>query len=894
MKNYLTLLLLFLAGYGSAQDVLLFEDAPSQTLVYRYSNLSGPAAPAVRQMLQLLEPQQPSRAAFHLNYTYQARVLEQAQQLKIEFDWLELTVSHEPRPLGFPFDAELLPGGVTFQLELLADGAVVSTQQVSQPVGQRLPHYDFTFAPVAGGVLYTLRTSNLQFTYGSREVLAVQDRVKAIDLYRRAKTDLLRIQADLAALSQTEPRPADLPALSNQLNNLQQQLRNVEQAHFWPQLALDTPQAYDPEQLRALRQTCAADLQQQQRWLDDLRRNLHELYYTQGVDRYEHGQPGAAREAFRQSLRANDCYAPSHYFLAFLDFADGQVPAAAQRLTKVLNNYDPDPQTAENARQLAQRIVRFYLDEGAVAVANRQYPAGVALYREAFTFSQSIRGFRFGQAEAESRIQEAFYLDFHDQLDEVLNLYRNQYYDQALQQLDAALAFQAQTGVRSTYDTRGLQRDLVQAALTQQVAAIKAARQEQQWDEALRQVAATESFLADYHGLATNTVAFEQARDQVVNGKYQSLYATAEASTRSKLLDQAPTEARQAREFAVSYQLPAAVLRSSDAQLSGIQQQRYQRFVQGGDRAREQAAYTQALEQYEQARQLEKQEASLVVAPLLGSKIKATAVSEVERQFETVMPHAGSDNAQLHGTYQALQELTRQYQLGAEPRIAAVFRQLDTQLCTNAHDLLLPQQERLLASQQEAGDYLAARATLVAITELLATYANCGLSDASLRMAENVVAACAAYQETLAAAQQAEARQQFGRAIEQYVAAARQYQNPSVQARLAGHPAFLLFAYLANHPNYRMTLAGADYFLSQREHDRAWALLQATIRQGVHPKATEAVQQRLGSALAVRDYLPAANWKTAFSAYVGKSDRKTYQTMYQAFRKQWRQAGRNS
>jgi len=515
----------------------------------------------------------------------------------------------------------------------------------------------------------------------------------------------------------------------------------------------------------------------------------------------------------------------------------------------------------------------------------------VARYREAFTFSQSIQGFRFGQAEAESRIQEAFYLDFHDQIDEVLNLYRNQYYDQALQQLDAALAFQAQTGVRSTYDTRGLQRDLVQAALTQQVAAIKAARQGQQWDEALRQVAATESFLAAYTGLLANTLAFEQVRDQVIDGKYQSLYATAEASTRSKLLDQALTEARQAREFAVSYRLPAAVLSRSDAQLSGIQQQRYQRFVQGGDRAREQAAYTQALAQYEQARQLEQQEAGLVAAPLLGSKIKATAVSEVERQFETVMQNAAYDNAQLHGTYQALQALTRQYQLGAEPRIAAVFRQLDTQLCTNAHDRLLPEQEQRLVSQQEAGDYLAARTTLAALEELLSTYAHCGLSDASLRMVENMVAACASYQETLAAAQQAEARQQFGSAIKQYATAAQQYQNPAVQARLAGHPAFQLYPYLANHPNYRMTLAGADYFLSQRQHDQAWALLQATIRQGVHPKATEAVQQRLGSALAVRDYLAAAKWKTAVAAYVGKSDRKTYQTMYQAFREQWRRMG---
>ena len=888
MKTYLLLAALLASTFLPAQEALLFEDTQEETLVYRYHHLSGPSAGALQQIIRCLAPNQLHEPAFDLFYAYQLQILEKEEALKICINWEEITVDRELRPAGFPFADILKPSGATFNLQLLADGEVVKSECIQQTFGNTLPGHSYNFANFEGGVYYTLRVTDLHFNYGSTQVQAVRNRKQAIDEYLAAKDKLVQLHDFMEQLRQSEVQPQHINEYQIQLKNYRQQVQAIRQASFWNVLNLRGPNAHDPEDLVQHLRACQNDIQNLQAWLDELAANLHVLYHEQGIELFQAGQRQAARDAFCAALRTNDCYAPSHCFIAYLDFEAGQVEASGQRIVKVLNQYNPDPATRTDARRLANGIVRFYLDAGQEAVSLRQYPDGVALYETALSFSESIRGFDFGQAEAVSRIKEAYYMDFHDQIDQVMYTRQSGQYALALQQLEQAMAFQQRFRVESHVDTRRLMAQIVDALYEEQLADIRQLRRDQSWDQALTKIKESEQLLANYPGLVQHPLALDSEKRQVLSGKFQTMLAKTEQLVNDRRLDQALQQAQATDRFTREYDLEDSMKRESKRQITRIQQLRYERFVRGGDRAQSQGHFAQALEQYDQAQRLSTNINDIRPDQGLPARITQAAVARATQMYEQTMASASTDNTQIHQTIDGIRQLAGRYQISNQPEVQQLFAQLEDQRCVNARSILLPSEELKLEQQQQDRDYIAARATTQRIEALLSEYTSCGLSSSSLLMSKAIVEACAHYQENLRAAETAEQQQQFGRAIEYYQVAKVAYQDASVQARLAGHPAFRLQQYVEQHPSYHMQLAGAHYYLDQREHQTALGLLNLIVERGTPPRATEGLQQRLGSALAVRHYADAAKWKPTFYTFVDKSERKTYKTMYRSFRKQWK------
>lgn len=889
MKTYLPLLLFFLLGTLSAQDALLFDESPSQTLVYRYQHLSGPAAPVVRQMLQAVAPPTGAPQGFELHYSYRMRILQQDQKLDVGLDWLSLQADQAPRVQGFLFDDLFLPTGVTFHLTLLANGRAVSTEAVTLAFGASLPGHHFKYGPIQGGVFYTLQVTDLHFQYAPAAVAAIQDRRRALTEYGAAKIELDYIHRELAQFPEQLPTPRELQDGRAKYDHLRGRFTAVQRAPFWTLLHLDAPQAHDPERLRALRDDCATRLQQIDAHLQHLAANVHLLYHQEGVAQFQRGRLRAARDAFEQALRTQGTFAPSHYYLAYLDFSEGRVEAAADRTRRVINQYNPDPTTDQDARALAADIIRFYFDSGQTAMTARRYPEAVDWYVKAKTYGQSIHRFPFGQQEADSRIQEALHYDYHDRLDATVALYRQKDYNAALNRLNDALAFQRTHRVPSTFDVRSLEADIVRDFYAAQLTNIRQLRIQQRWEDALRDIQQAARLAADYPGIVRDTQALDTEQQLVQEGRYRELYQLAEENIRLQKLDQALGEAQAARQFAQAQRLSATLLETSDNQLAKIQRLRYQRFVQGGDRAADQGQYDQALAQYAQARQLEVELPYLAGTSQLANKVKAAVLAQARNIQRQALQTTPNDNAALTAARRQIADLAARHQLGADPALQPLFAAIDDRVCDNVRTQILPAQERLLAQQQAASDYTAARNTLDNIQKLWSDYPACNATpNPQVLQQEATIRACAAYQETLQDAILQEQRQQYTRAIAQYRAAARRYDDPQVRTRLAGHPAFDLYPYLANHPQYRMALAGVDAYLEQRDVAQALQLLRTVITQGAPIAATEGTQQRVGTVLAAQSYVRTASWKEAFYTHIPKSERKPYQAMYKAFKQKWK------
>lgn len=889
MKTYLPLLLLLLLGRLSAQDALLFDESPSQTLVYRYHHLSGPAAPVVRQMLQAVAPPTGAPQGFDLHYSYQMRILQQDQKLDIGIDWRTLQTANAPRVQGFPFDDLFLPTGATLHLTLLANGRAISTEAINLAFGPSFPAHHFKYGPIQGGVFYTLEVTNLHFQYAPAAVAAIQDRRKALADYGAAKIELNYLQRELAQFPEQLPTPRELQDGRAKYDHLLGRFNAVQRAPFWTLLRLDSPQAHDPERLRTLRDDCAGRLQQIDVQLQHLAANVHLLYHQEGVAQFQRGRLRAARDAFEQALRTHGTFAPSHYFLAYLDFSEGRVEAAADRTRRVINQYSPDPTTDKDTRALAADIIRFYFDTGQAAVAARRYPEAVDWYMKAKTYGQSIYRFPFGQQEADSRIQEALHYDYHDRLEATVALYRQKDYNTALVRFNEALDFQRTHRVTSTFDVRSLESDIVRDFYAAQLTDIRQLRQQQRWEDALRAIQQAARLAADYPSILRDTQALDTEQQLVQEGRYRELYQLAEESIRLQKLDQALTEAQAARQFAQAQRLSPSLLETSDNQLSKIQRLRYQRFVQGGERAADQGLYDQALAQYDQARQLEAAFPHLADTGQLVNKIKAAVLAQARLIQRQALQTTPNDNAALTTARRQIADLAARHQVGDDPALQPLFAAIDERICDNVRTQILPAQERLLAQQQAASDYTAARNTLDHIQKLWSDYPACNATpNPQVLQQEATIRACAAYQETLQDAILQEQRQQYSRAIAQYIAAARRYDDPQVRTRLAGHPAFDLYTYLAGHPQYRMALAGVDAYLDLRDVTQALSLLKTIIAQGAPVAATEGVQQRVGAALATQSYIHTGSWKDTFYNYIPRADRKRYQALYKAFKRTWK------
>ena len=592
MKTYLLLAALLATTFLPAQEVLLFDDVQEQTLVYRYHHLNGPSVSTLQQIIRCLGPNQLHEPAFDLTYSYQLQILEKTDGLKACINWQSLNVDRELQPLGFPFADLLLPAGVVFNLELLANDEVVVSKCVQQQFGSTKLNYTFDYSAIEGGVYYTLQVTDLHFKYGSREVARVQNRKQAIDQYLIAKDELLGLHEQLDRLRQLEVQPQEITTYRKQLQDYQQQFEIIKQRAFWSLLELNTTNAHDPERLVEHLAICEADLLALQQWLDQLQAQIHVLYFDQGVALFNQGQKRAAREAFCSSLTTSDCYAPSHYFIALIDFEAGQIEPAANRVRKVLNQYRPDSKIQADARRLASGIVRYYLDAGQSATALQQYPQAVALYQEALAYSESIQQFDFGQAEAISRIQEAYFLDFHEQIDQVLYTQQTGQYALALQQLEQAMAFQQQFQVQSTVDTRRIATQLVDALYEENLAHIRQLRRDQQYDQALTAVAETENLLQNYPGMVRQPLALATEKNQVLKAKFQDMLAQTDQLIKSGRLDQALAKAKQTQSFARTYELEASMQRESERQITRVQQLRYERFVRGGQQAQQVGQYT--------------------------------------------------------------------------------------------------------------------------------------------------------------------------------------------------------------------------------------------------------------------------------------------------------------
>ncbi|MEZ4988076.1 MAG: hypothetical protein R2795_24115 [Saprospiraceae bacterium] len=887
MKANLFVAIQLIATMALAQQNVLFNETEQQTLAFRPGNVQGPSATVIADILRTLQPAQ-GHGSFDLYYQYDLQVLEGSNDLQANIQWKNISIDRATQPFGFDFTDLLYPTAVVYSLELLAGDEIIRTEHLEHTLGNSLPSFQFRHSPKAGGVYYRLQVRNLQFKYDNRSMQQVRNRRQAIDRYRAARPALEVIRNTLDNMPHNTPPASELASVRSRFEQLERQFNDIERADFWQQLSLEGSTAYDPEELLPLRRQLAIDLTATRRWMDELAVNQHLLFFEEGMQYFRNGQFHNASRLFEQAVRHNDQFAPAHYCLAWIDFNDGRITDAAERTRLVLNRLQPDPQTREDARELARNIVRFHFAQGQAAVDAHRFEEGVALYMTAQQYSRSLHHFDFGQLEADSRIREALFLDFNSRVDVAVTLYRRQAYDEALKALDDALAFQQANAVASQYDTRQLQRNIVSDFYQHNLRHIRQLREQQQWATALQALDDTERLLRDYPGIIRDNQALTQERMRVAEGQYQAFYGQAEASIRNNLLDQALEEAQLAQRFVREQSMSRDFEAQSDTQIAKIQRLRYQRFIKGGEQAGQRGDWQAALEQYGQAQLLEQTYTYLRNTSDLAAKITLAAVQLINQTCDAAMQQNARNNEALQAVRSRIASTAQQYQISDNPTVQQRLQQLEEQICRNASEWMYPRLEDQLQQQMDKADFIAAAKTLQEMETMLRDYPSCGLSDYMLRYHKEVVTRCAEYQQTLQKALEAENRQQYGTAIVQYTLAARQYAQPDVTARFRPHPAFQLFPYIQSHSDWRMHLSGSEYFTEQRNIDKAVTLLRQVVERGVQPDRTESLQQRLGIAMASVLYSPASNWKETFYSYIPKATRKPYNVLYKAFRKQWK------
>jgi tetratricopeptide (TPR) repeat protein len=88
---------------------------------------------------------------------------------------------------------------------------------------------------------------------------------------------------------------------------------------------------------------------------------LHEIFYRRGLEAMLAGNSQSARNWLMKSLDANRAFAPAQFQLANIDFSEGQSGAAAEKITDLFINMQPDPETQMLASELAKDIYEDFI-----------------------------------------------------------------------------------------------------------------------------------------------------------------------------------------------------------------------------------------------------------------------------------------------------------------------------------------------------------------------------------------------------------------------------------------------------------------------------------------------------------------------------------------------------
>jgi hypothetical protein len=739
---------------------------------------------------------------------------------------------------------------------------------------------EITFTDTINDLFYEIETKDIQF-YHSKNVLEdFQQRQNLVSIYYESDPLMEDMMSKLISFDFSNIDK--LPYYDIKLKEIEQTLAELD-AYALP-LNLSLAQN-DPIQFLPKFQEISSTCHRKRTEINQLLANLDQIFHQKGMDFLIMGKIEIAVEYFNKAIQVNAFFAPSHYQIAKLDFNNGAIDAAAERVTSSLGTMNPDPNTHNLLIDLAKAIYQQYFAYGTKAIEEKKFSEANETLEKAKSFCTSTSGI-FCEDKLEKAIAQAKYGIFQSYLSVVYKALDNNKLKMAENYTEEARKYQIENAayIISQSEIQQAFRDI-----TEKYAQVAAAlNKEENYDKALEQISEAEIICARELE-NTPPKSLEEQKSIALSGKYKQMINKTQSAYDKENFKEAESILNQAIAFREANKAYISTSLKEKELMPAIQYEFYTDFIHQGEEHFYNENYQQALDLFVQAENLSnnfvfKKYDSLPY--FIKQAAKPIVLEDIKKGEMKVW---GNNLEEARAIYQQCVDKQELYLLTQNSEVntalEALAEKIFSQECTNAQNAFDKAVENARLKIQEL-DFIQAESDLNSARKISIDNTSCNIKDQVVTDILLRIHPAIQYQKLIIEVEEDIKRNSFASAHEKNRQAGEYFKKQKIENLGLEHNKFTEIALKYNNNN--LIAYCCDFSIKNKDFKKAFELLSILEKRSYPRNYSRDYQEKIGTQLAIIDYEenPQGNFKLNIMKYTAGN--KWYKYFSKTYKKTWK------
>lgn len=392
-KIFLFVAIIFLGSPLFSQTQVLFENTKVQSYILNYTNGGDQSQRIVNDMLRFISGSMNKplfQTRIHFSVDEHSWITRSGKQVNVFVAYEQVRLSGDIFYKGFDLGDVLIPSHYSFVCALQRkNGPELKRFTISEiPFRQRNSEHKFEYNDTIANGEYQLVMISRDFNFRNQAFDQFQMRCQQIDQYYNAESEIAYCFGNLGSINTQNFR--QINQSQQQVEELIIRINRVESAPFWRNLNI---RSFDPINLISKLDEAKHKISDVQTNINYVRSNLHRFYFESGLQEYNSNKRNEARNDFRQSIALQPQYPQSLYYLALMDYQDGDATASMERLSKLFLQSSIDNDLYNQASQLARDVESAKISEIKRLISQQLYPSALSGLDAISSFCKKIRNY---------------------------------------------------------------------------------------------------------------------------------------------------------------------------------------------------------------------------------------------------------------------------------------------------------------------------------------------------------------------------------------------------------------------------------------------------------------------------------------------------------------------
>ncbi len=392
-KNLLITIISFWVLSAFSQTPIIFDRTKTQSYLLSYINGGDQSQHIVNDMLRIIsstmnKPVHQTR--IHLDVDEHVWATRNGRKINVYVSYEQVRLTGDLFYKGFEMGDEMVPSNYSFECVLKRKNGQELKRFKIDDAQFRFHNSEnrFEYSDTVSNGEYQLEVLSRDFKYRNQAFDRFRDKCQMVDQYYGAEGEIASCYG-IAEVMNTE-NFRQINYTQQQLDVLISRVNRVESAPFWHALNV---RSYDPIHIFPKLEDTKRRIGEVQKNINYVRTNLHRYYFESGLQSFNSNKRNDARNDFRQSASIDLQYAQPIYYLALMDYQDGDAGASMSRLSSLFSLSSVDNDIYAQATQLARSVESAKVAEVKRQISHQLYASALTNLDDIAAFCQKIRNY---------------------------------------------------------------------------------------------------------------------------------------------------------------------------------------------------------------------------------------------------------------------------------------------------------------------------------------------------------------------------------------------------------------------------------------------------------------------------------------------------------------------